>query len=85
MYALGILFSSLVVTSWVGCCPAVCIGIGGGTAQGGVLLDATEGQYLESISFKRVLIFRFTAGTGLLLNASKGGAVTYSVSFLSSS
>ena len=54
-------------------------GVGGGQASGGILLDATGGQYLESISFKRILIFRFTAGVGLLLNASNGGAVTYSV------
>lgn len=54
-------------------------GEGGGTAAGGVLLDASQGQYLESLSLKRVLIFRFTAGTGLMLHAGNGGAVTYSV------
>ena len=52
-------------------------GVGGGTALGGVLLDADNGRYIESTSLKSILIFRFTNGTGLKLYANNGGAISY--------
>ena len=53
------------------------VGINGGTASGGILLNA-NGRYLESIQFRGVLVYRFTNGTGLKFWADNGGAVTYS-------
>ena len=44
---------------------------------GGVLCNGT-GRGLESLRFNGVLLFGFTSGTALKLEATNGGAVTYS-------
>jgi hypothetical protein len=53
-------------------------GLNGGTAAGGILLDAGMGRFLESIRLSAILIYRFTNGVGLKLYADAGGAISYS-------
>lgn len=52
-------------------------GIGGGTALGAIMLDADNGRFIESVTMRSVLLFRFTSGTGLKLYANAGGAISY--------